>query len=43
MLLDQFGIVAVIVFAEKSFLPPISSLGYMMRIIWHYHSSQPGY
>ncbi len=27
----------------ESFLPPISSLGYMMRIIWNYYSGHPGH
>ena len=39
----EFNLVAVIVFTEKSFLTPISSLGHMMRIIWNYYSSHPGH
>jgi len=39
----EFNLVVVIVFTEKSFLPPISSLGYMMQIIGNYYPSHPGH
>lgn len=30
-------LIAIIVFAEKCLLPLITSLGYMIRIIWNYY------